>query len=218
MAQRSFLGDLLTTIFERRRQTALADDKRSIEDMCLALLDAEGEVSGITLAQAILDRYATLSAAKKRAFFHFLNDQLEIDVDALEAATAAFRKTKEVSAFRDLSRSAEPKRQELLRRLNQPPAATLALVTMRTDLLNAVREDPSLGRTDLDFQHLLRSWFNRGFLVLRQISWQTPASILEKIVEYEAVHAIQDWNDLRRRLYPEDRRCFAFFHPALVDD
>lgn len=75
-----------------------------------------------------------------------------------------------------------------------------------------------ISRTDQDFQHLLRSWFNRGFLVLRQINWDTPASILEKIVAYEAVHAIQDWDDLRRRLYPQDRRCFAFFHPSMPDE
>ena len=192
MAQRSFLGDMLTTIFERSRQTARANDDPSIEDMCLALLDAGGELSGINLAQAILDRYATLAEAEKRAFFHFLNDQLEINVGALEAAIATFKETESVSAYRDLARKAEPQRQELLRRLNQPPGATLAIVTMRTQLLNALRDDPSLARTDLDFQHLLRSWFNRGFLVLRQISWETPASILEKIVEYEAVHAIHE--------------------------
>ncbi|MEO0402845.1 MAG: malonyl-CoA decarboxylase family protein, partial [Pseudomonadota bacterium] len=98
------------------------------------------------------------------------------------------------------------------------PGATRALVAMRTDLLSALRDLPELGRTDLDFRHLLRSWFNRGFLVLRQISWETPASILEKIVEYEAVHAIRDWDDLRRRLYPQDRRCFAYFHPTMPDE
>jgi malonyl-CoA decarboxylase len=65
---------------------------------------------------------------------------------------------------------------------------------------------------------LLTSWFNRGFLVLRRIDWQTPAAILEKIIEYEAVHEIRGWDDLRRRLDPKDRRCFAFFHPSLVDE
>ena len=89
---------------------------------------------------------------------------------------------------------------------------------MRADLIRAKARDTDLARTDQDFQHLLRSWFNRGFLVLRQINWDTPASILEKIVAYEAVHAIQDWDDLRRRLYPQDRRCFAFFHPSMPDE
>ena len=218
MTRRSFLGDLLTSILERRRPGSSAEDGRSIEDVCLSLLNAEGEISGITLAQVILDRYAAMSADGKLAFFGFLNDGLEIDVAALEDAIAVYRGSQAVRDYCKIGMMAEPRRQELLRRLNQPPGATLALVNMRTDLLSAVKRDSELVRTDLDFRHLLRSWFNRGFLVMRQISWETPASILEKIVEYEAVHAIRDWDDLRRRLYPDDRRCFAFFHPCMPDE
>ncbi|WP_415403410.1 malonyl-CoA decarboxylase domain-containing protein [Tateyamaria sp. SN3-11] len=218
MAQRSFLGDMLTTLFERRAPGSAPGDARSLQDMCLALLDAEGEVSGITLAQAILERYAQLDSEEKRAFFAFLNDDLEINLSALRAAVDRFDTSHAGQDYRVLAQCAEPRRQELLRRLNQPPGATRALVEMRTDLLDALRDHPELGRTDLDFRHLLRSWFNRGFLVLRQISWETPASILEKIVAYEAVHAIQDWDELRRRLYPQDRRCFAYFHPTMPDE
>ncbi|SDE64123.1 malonyl-CoA decarboxylase [Ruegeria marina] len=186
--------------------------------MCLALLDAEGEVSGIHLAKAILERYAKLSAGEKLTFFDFLNEALEVDLLALEAAVQTYAQSRSTNDYRDLSVAAEPRRQELLRRLNQPTGATRALVQMRTDLLSMLRDAPALSRIDLDFQHLLRSWFNRGFLVLRRINWDTPASILEKIVEYEAVHAIESWNDLRRRLYPTDRRCFAYFHPVMPDE
>jgi malonyl-CoA decarboxylase len=77
---------------------------------------------------------------------------------------------------------------------------------------------PELAPIDTDFRHLFAAWFNRGFLVLRRIDWSTPAAVLEKIILYEAVHQIQDWNDLRARIDPPDRRCYAFFHPALVDD
>ncbi len=209
---------MLTTIFERRWPSTSGHDARSIEDLSYALLDAEGEVSGIALAQAIIERYATLDVQEKNAYFQFLNDQLEIDVSGLETALTAFKTTGSVSDYKAVATRAEAQRQELLRRLNQAPGATHALVGMRTDLLEALKTNPELARTDLDFQHLLRSWFNRGFLVLRQISWETPASILEKIVRYEAVHAIQDWDDLRRRLYPQDRRCFAFFHPSMPDE
>ncbi|TNF21093.1 MAG: decarboxylase [Rhodobacteraceae bacterium] len=218
MSQRSFLGDMLTTIFERRLTRPFARDKRSLEEMCRALLDAGGEVSGIHLAQAILDRYAGLDAPARRAFFDFLNTGLEIDVAALETAVQRYAASGTLEDYGLLSAAAEPRRQELMRRLNQPPGATRALVRMRTDLLALLREAPELGRTDLDFRHLLRSWFNRGFLVLRQISWETPASILDKIVQYEAVHAIDDWDDLRRHLYPSDRRCFAYFHPVMPDE
>ncbi|MEO1549236.1 MAG: malonyl-CoA decarboxylase family protein [Pseudomonadota bacterium] len=218
MSQWSFLGDLLTSVLERSRSASSAHDDRSIQEMCYALLDTEGEIAGITLAQAILDRYAALDAEGKRAFFAFLNEGLEIDFDALDGAIKAFKTSQAVPDYRTMVIAAEPRRQELLRRLNQPPGATHALVKMRADLLRAVKDLPDLGRTDQDFRHLLRSWFNRGFLILRQINWDTPASILEKIVAYEAVHAIQDWDDLRRRLYPQDRRCFAFFHPSMPDE
>jgi malonyl-CoA decarboxylase len=89
---------------------------------------------------------------------------------------------------------------------------------MRRDLLEVPLDDPALAAVDADLRRLLYSWFNRGFLVLRRIDWNTPAAILEKIIRYEAVHAIKSWDDLRRRLAPADRRCFAFFHPSLVDE
>ena len=112
--------------------------------------------------------------------------------------------------------SVESPRQELLRRLNLAPGGTAALVRMRSDLL--ARMNTSLAGVERDFIHLFSSWFNRGFLVLGRMSWSSPASILEKIIAYEAVHEIKGWDDLRRRLDPHDRRCFAFFHPALVDE
>lgn len=209
---------MLTTLFERRWSSSGITDTRSIEKMCLSLLDAEGEVSGIRLATAILDRYAELDAEAKLAFFQFLNSDLEIDPAALHALSAQYLETGAYDDYHAILTTAEPRRQELLRRLNQSPGATATLVSMRVDLLRLLREHPELRRTDLDFVHLLRSWFNRGFLVLREISWNTPASILEKIVAYEAVHAINDWDDLRRRLYPPDRRCYAYFHPTMPDE
>jgi malonyl-CoA decarboxylase len=117
-----------------------------------------------------------------------------------------------------LSTAVESPRQELFRQLNLAPGATADIVAMRGDLLDLLGEAPELGAVDVDLKHLLGSWFNRGFLVLRSIDWSTPASILEKIIEYEAVHQIQGWDDLRRRLDPRDRRCFGFFHPSLVDE
>ena len=121
-------------------------------------------------------------------------------------------------AAADLHDAAEPRRQELLRRLNLAPGGTAALVHMREQLLDALAHRDDLAALDADFVHLFTSWFNRGFLVLQRIDWSTPASILEKIIRYEAVHEIDDWDDLRRRINPPDRRCYAFFHPALVDE
>ena len=135
LSQRSFFADMLTGIFERRPARTRTRDRRSLTEMCLALLDAEGEVSGLHLAQAALDRYAELDRQERRAFFGFLNDALEIDLAALDAAVRTHAENGDPESYRALSQAAEPRRQELLRRLNQPPGATRAIVRMRTDLL-----------------------------------------------------------------------------------
>lgn len=218
MPRNPFLGDMLATLFERRPFMARRGSGRSIEALCTALLTETGEISGIALATEILETYARLKPPARLAFFRFLNDRLELDAAALEVAASVYRDTGAPEDYAALLRAAEAPRQELLRRLNQPAGATAELVAMRVDLLALLPEAPELARTDGDFVHLLRSWFNRGFLVLRQISWDTPARILDKIVAYEAVHAIDDWDDLRRRLQPPDRRCFAYFHPAMPDE
>ncbi len=218
MQRNWFLGDLLTQLFDRPGKGRGKEDNRSIAELCEALLSAEGEVSGFTLASTILDRYQTLSDPEKLEFFAYLNDQLELDADQLSETARLYANGRSVKLYQKLSEVAEPRRQELLRRLNQPSGATQAVVTMRVDLLRFLKSNPELQRTDIDFVHLLRSWFNRGFLVLKQISWDTPARVLDKIVAYEAVHQINDLDDLRRRLYPPDRRCFAFFHPSMPDE
>jgi malonyl-CoA decarboxylase len=102
-------------------------------------------------------------------------------------------------------------------RMNMAPGGTAALVAMRKDLLSNLRSEPGLKPLDSDLCHLLGSWFNRGFLEFRRIDWQTPAAVLEKLIAHEAVHEIQGWEDLHRRLAP-DRRCFGFFHPAYGDE
>lgn len=218
MHRNRFLPDILSTLFDRSSNLPKTQDARDIYTLCRALLSEEGEVSGQKLAATVLARYRALSDVDKGAFFQFLNDELDIDAPALATLAAEYAADPSFAAFKTLSHAAEPKRQELLRRLNQPVGATEELVSMRVDLLGFLKENPDLARTDLDFVHLLRSWFNRGFLVLKQINWDTPARLLDKIVAYEAVHEIDDWDDLRRRLYPPDRRCFAFFHPAMPDE
>ncbi|SFR52231.1 malonyl-CoA decarboxylase [Litoreibacter janthinus] len=218
MQRNRFLGDLLSQLLVRRGSVRGKDDTRDIYELSHALLSAEGEVSGLRLASTIMARYAALDMGERLAFFLFLNTELEINPEDVAQLATAYAAAPTPELFHDLCEAAEPKRQEFLRRLNQPVGATAGLVAMRVDLLKHLKNEPDLARTNQDFVHLLRSWFNRGFLVLQQISWDTPARILDKIVAYEAVHQINDWDDLRRRLYPPDRRCFAFFHPAMPDE
>lgn len=216
----SYFGGLFSTAFERRFANAVSTkaEGRGIADLSLDLLGTQGEVSGSTLAQMILDQYACANDTEKRAFFEFMMRDLEIDPVEVVESLKTYKETPSKRSYRDYTRASEPKRQELLRRLNQVPGGTQRLVSMRKDLLSMIPDDLKLGPLDVDFGHLFASWFNRGFLVLRRINWSSPAEILEKIIAYEAVHAIDSWDDLRRRLQPSDRRCYGFFHPAMPDE
>ena len=172
----------------------------------------------MALAREILSRYAELKTGPRIAFFEALASGFGPDRARLSAAATAWMNAPSDAAASKLHRSSEPRRLELFRRLNLAPGGTAALVRMRAQLLEAMDHRDDLAAIDDDFLHLFSSWFNRGFLVLRTIDWSTPANLLEKIIRYEAVHAIRDWNDLRARIDSPDRRCYAFFHPALVDE
>jgi malonyl-CoA decarboxylase len=159
-----------------------------------------------------------LTTGPRIAFFEALATTFGHDRAGIDRAVADWRRAPSDRTAADLHQASEPRRLELFRRLNLAPGGTAALVRMREQLLDAMDHRDELGVIDSDFVHLFSSWFNRGFLVLRRIDWSTSAAILEKIIRYEAVHEISDWADLRRRIDPPDRRCYAFFHPALVDE
>ncbi len=185
--------------------------------LCHSLLSERGEVSGRHLASEILTAYQSLDALGTARFFDLLVQEFSPDPTEVGRAGDAYRRQPTPENLARLQRVVEPPRQELIRRLNLAPNGTRVLVEMRARLLKEIDRHPGWTPISSDLNHLLTSWFNRGFLVLRRIDWQTPASILEKLIEYEAVHQIQGWRDLRRRL-EADRRCYGFFHPALPDE
>ena len=201
----------LTRWWGSKRLTTTAD----FESMAVVLLSGKGEASGVALASRLLAAYGALPRAEQRRFFHLLATRFGANLESVRRAAVDFLQAPDPQSATRLHDVAEPRRQELIRRMNLAPGGTPQLVRMREDLLTAMREEPSLASVDADFRHLFASWFNRGFLALQRIDWSTPAHILEKIIRYEAVHAISSWDDLRLRLEPPDRRCFAFFHPAL---
>jgi malonyl-CoA decarboxylase len=221
-----FFSDLLASISERGRNLlrlgpASVDAKQNASDLielCGELLSGRGEASGTAIARGVLDRYHQLDEAGRLTFFETLAQKYGPDREKLEKAIEAWRAKPTGDGAGELHFASEPQRQELFRRLNRAPGATSELVKMRADLLDLKSSNKDLAAVDRDVVHLLASWFNRGFLVLRRIDWSTPAIILEKVIKYEAVHEIHDWDDLRRRIDPVDRRCYAFFHPALVDE
>jgi malonyl-CoA decarboxylase len=221
----AFFSDLLASISERGRtllrRAGSSDDKQDASDLielCEALLSGRGEASGTAMAREVLDRYHHLDETGRLSFFGNLARHYGPDREKLAHAIESWRSQPNDADASDLHFASEPRRQELIRRLNRAPGGTSELVSMRADLLDLMNGDKDLAALDRDVVHLLASWFNRGFLVLRRIDWSTPANILEKIIRYEAVHEIRDWDDLRRRIDPADRRCYAFFHPALVDE
>ncbi len=214
----SFFKGILSSLFERRGDLSTLVDKRKIDEQCNALLTTTGEISGVQTARAIFSNYNSLSYEEKKKFFSYLTEKLDLDPELVGTYAVQYKDNPTSENLAKLIAVAEPPRQELLRRLNQAPNATANLVRMRIDLLELIKQNETFKRSDIDFFHLFSSWFNRGFLVLRRINWETPANILEKIIQYEAVHTINDWNDLRRRTEPTDRRCFAYFHPVMPDE
>ena len=142
----------------------------------------------MALASEILARYGELKTGSRIAFFETLASRYGPDHERLEAAIANWRETSTDDAAAEVHLASEPRRQELLRRLNLAPGGTAALVRMREQLLDAIVRRDDLAIVDNDFVHLFSSWFNRGFLVLRRIDWSTPANVLERIIRYEAVH------------------------------
>ncbi|MEE9335874.1 MAG: malonyl-CoA decarboxylase family protein [Granulosicoccaceae bacterium] len=218
MSRIGLLQNVLSSLFARPVTPSIGEDTRSITELCDALLSERGEVSGMRIAATILQRFSAENAAGQLAFFKLLQERFDITADNALRAAQHYSETPDAANLAILRNSVEPRRMELLRRLNHVPGATGDLVQMRACLLDHIQDDPELSRIDVDFQRLFAAWFNRGFLILQEINWQTPANVLEKIIAYEAVHAINSWQALRSRLLPSDRKCFAFFHPAMPDE
>ena len=210
-----FLGSLVT---RQRKLFFIGNEHDSIDELLKKLMGTVGEVSGIVTARQVLDHYSALENELKLEFFKSLERNFNAEEYLVEEAFEKYKKNPSSANLNALSKVAEPQRHELLRRLNSTPDATHNLVSMRNDLLGYLKAHPELQSVDDDFVRLFSSWFGRGFLVLQTINWSTSAAILDRIIRYEAVHEIKDWDDLRSRIEPSNRRCFAFFHPALADE
>jgi malonyl-CoA decarboxylase len=174
-------------------------------------------VSGSRLAAQTLAACAMLPEQEFDKFLDLLADEFSPDPRQVWSAAQVYHDDPSASHLLSLQRVVEPPRQELFRRLNMAPGGTALLVDLRRRLLPTIAAHPKRDGVNADLLHLFRSWFNRGFLILKRIDWHTAAAVLERLIEYEAVHQIQGWRDLRRRL-ERDRRCYGFFHPVLPDD
>lgn len=212
--RRRWLERFLESIADRGRTLVRARHDRTLAGLLRALLSGRGEASGTAMSREVLQAYERMNAEERLRFFQMLEREFSPNRDEVRARAEEYLRTGEADDFLALSRAVEPPRQELFRRMNMAPGGTAALVAMRAELLGLLKRHPELGVVEADLAHLLASWFNRGFLTLERIDWHSPADVLEKLIRYDTVHQIQGWDDLQRRLAP-DRRCFAFFHPAL---
>lgn len=220
MPNRSWI-DQVGLIAERGREilNLRSNGRRAsnAESLCLRLMAQRGEASALALASEVVSAIAVMDEAETAAFLDMLAVRFSPDPDRVDEAVRSWQERRDGQALKLLTAAVEAPRQDLFRRLNAAPDGTRALVDLRARLLDALPGNPGLGTVDADLRHLFSSWFNRGFLTMEQISWHSPAVVLERLIQYEAVHEIRGWEDLSRRL-AADRRCFAFFHPALPDE
>ena len=213
----SFIQRLIRSVVGPHERASPDRKARNAIAFCHALLSERGEVSEAALAREALAAYRELPETGRALFLDFLAAEFATDPDTVVAASAQSREHPTPQNLMALQRAIEPPRQEMLRRLNTAPGATATLVEMRSHVLQGLKAHPDWQIIDADLSHLFTAWFNRGFVTMQRIDWRTSALVLEKLARYEAVHAVAGWRDLHRRL-EADRRCFAFFHPALPDE
>ena len=208
------IADLGRQYFRRPGGSNPVETARALFD---DLLSEHGEASGTALAREAVEIYLSMDTPERLAVLDILSDEFAAQPEDILRAAEVYNRQRTNAAYRGLRAAIESPRQELLRRLNMAPGGTKVIIGMRELVLAERNRRPGYRTLDFDLFHLLSSWFNRGFLQFERIDWDTSAAILEKLILYEAVHEIDGWDDLRRRL-ADDRRCFAFFHPALPDD
>ena len=224
MIKINFFNDLINSLFDKpnkKKSFNFFSDKKKIlstRDFIDNVALAKGEVSALGYAEFLMQHCEKLDEKELIIFFKLMRENFDISSLELSKAVDEYKVNSNSENLITLMKFSEPKRREIFRRCNGISRGTIRLVNLRKRLLGILKKNPELKAVDYDLVYLFKNWFNRGFLILRPINWETPAHILEKIIAYEAVHEINSWDELRLRLAPKDRRCFAFFHPAMQDE
>ena len=221
----NFFQNLLSSITKRSllkssyfRSKDFGTLHQDINKALESVMSKSGEISSLVFAEHLSSLIEGLDDKGFVEFFGAIQSKYDIDSNALLKASNEYSKNKTQINLEHISRLSEPQWVELFKRLNTVSEGTIRLVRLRERLRSLKQENPELEFFDRSLLKLFKHWFNPSFLVLESIDWTTPANILEKIIAYEAVHEINSWDDLRARLVPEDRRCFAFFHPLMPNE
>jgi Malonyl-CoA decarboxylase (MCD). len=224
MSKASFLNEMLNkllkkkTLFRSFNNSVDTNDNFSIETLLQKVLKARGEASSNIISEQLFDKIEGLDDNELLEFFSDISKKFDIDGSKLLEEAKRYIQNNSTQNLEAVLETSQPKRIEILSKLNSSNKGTIRLVKLREKLFSFLKKHPDLKRVDNDFLKLFKSWFNSGFLILKKINWSTPALILEKVIEYEAVHEINSWKDLRERLEPHDRLCFSFFHPSMQDE
>ena len=193
-------------------------DLDRLRNLMLGCLAEQGVATAARAEAAKLGYlYLTLSEEGRKRFLRLLTEEFDLDREYLSSSVGAYLQDPGSESYAQLQDAVRAPRVQLLKMLNSLPDGFQFLVDLRADLLNFVKEEQSLRALDHDLKALFEAWFDVGLLTFEDISWDSPASLLEKLVAYEAVHAIRSWEDLKNRL-DEDRRCYAFFHPKIPNE
>ncbi len=187
---------------------------KSVNLLCQSLLTRRGEASGVALAKDIVDAYSEMDNDCKIQFLEMIASDFGPDNDSVAKAAQAYLNNPCYDSIKGLSKALKSSRVDLIEMLNFAPGGIEVIIQMRELVLQELKQSKKLLPLEVDLLPLLSAWFNRGFLEFRQITWNSPATVLEQVVNHEAVHEIKSWKDLQRRL-GKDRNCFTFFHPAL---
>ena len=218
----SFFQNIITSVMKgtrrlnRFRSKGFGKLHNNINKAVDSVMSTSGEVSSLVFAEHLLNLIEDLDDNGLKKFLKDLLKNYDIDTKVLLKDVKNYSSNKNTENFEKIRISSEPGWIELFRRLNSSSNGTYRLVKLRERIRSLNDEDLKI--FDLRLLKLFKYWFNPSFLVLEKIDWETPANILEKIIEYEAVHEINSWDDLRARLAPVDRQCFAFFHPLIPND
>jgi malonyl-CoA decarboxylase len=194
------------------------DSGLSDRELCDRLLSDESASVKARCAADLMDRFTAGPDAVRIDLLTLLAGHYNADVAKLQAAIAAYQADPDTHSMARLHALSEPRRQQILRQFNQVPGGTARLLKMRCEARRLANDIPGYKALDADFAHLFASWFNGGFLILKRLDWSTSGAVLTKLMDYEAVHEIDSWQALRARLEPQDRRCYAFFHPKMEDE
>ena len=220
----NFFNNLINSLFDKKNRMKnlgfLFDKKpqKSLEAHIQNVYQAKGEISALVHSEELFNFLENSDNKVLINFFVNLEKNYDLELGPLQKTIEKYKKNRDYNLYRDIKNTSETKRSEIFRRLNSSQRGTIKLVKLREKLLKIIKKYPNFKKIDFDLSNLFKDWFNRGFLILKPIDWETPANILEKIIQYEAVHQIKSWDDLRSRLEPDDRKCFAFFHPAMEDE